>query len=194
MKFLKALIIIVFLSDTAYGQKFIGLSYKVAAPVGNTSDYIDKISFRGLEAELRTFLTERVSLGGSLGWQAYYESTGEQVIRGEDFALSGKQWRYINSFPLMLTGHYYSRPGGSFQFYGGLGLGIVHNIRRTDVGLYTFEESAWNFGLAPEVGVLVPVGITGDLHFALKYNQSFSGGDIDDDLGALALKLGYVFR
>jgi hypothetical protein len=192
MKSIVAIITLLLIGVTAYGQKFVGASYSIAAPVGNTPDYIDQIGLRGFEIEGRHFLTDRVSLGGSLGWQAFYESGGEQTTMGDDFALLGRQWRYINRFPVLLTAHFYTKATNNVRFYGGSGAGAVYNIQRTDIGIYTFEDSAWNFGLAPEVEILVPFKMRGNIHFALQYWQSFGGGEIDDDLGALALKIGFV--
>ena len=90
----------------------------------------------------------------------------------------GVQDRYINSLPIMLSGHYYFGKRRDVRPYLGLNAGTLVYMQRFDIGLYMLEKTSWRLNLAPEAGVLIP--IDRDVSFLLnaKYNYSFAGGTI----------------
>jgi outer membrane protein W len=77
-------------------------------------------------------------------------------------------------FPLLATGNYYfltdpraARP------YAGLGVGAYAAERRLDVGIWTMADTSWHFGLAPEVGVVLPLARR-NLTVSTKFNYAFA--------------------
>ena len=48
---------------------------------------------------------------------------------------------------------------------------------RLEIGIVAIEESSWHFGLAPEVGVMIPVGYYTNFIAGARYNYAFKSGD-----------------
>ena len=158
-KYIYIIGIFILMSSGAFAQGMFGISYDIGVPVGGTSDFIGAPSFRGFGVEGRGFITDNLSYGGSFSWAVFYEEFGpeEWNEEGDSRTGYGKQYRYINSFPLMATMHYYFGEWDATRLYAGGGIGAQKIDQRTDVGLYTDTNHQWTFGFAPEIGVLIPI-------------------------------------
>lgn len=187
------------MSTGAFAQGMFGISYDIGMPVGSTSDYIGQPSFRGFGFEGRGFLKDNISYGGSFNWTVFYEEVGpaewqqeEENGTLENGTLHGKQYRYINSFPLMATMHYYFGEWDATRLYlgGGIGANIIH--QRTDVGIYTVKDEKWRFGFAPEVGVLIPVNFSSSINLALRYQYAVKAAS-SPAVSYLSFKIGLAF-
>ena len=132
-------------------------TYNMADPLGELKDSTPGYSWRGWSFGYRSFLRDHMSLGFSFAWQGFSQMESGTYTEGSITA-SGTLVRYVNSFPIMATGHVYTGYSGGFRLYGGLGVGTFHIRERLDFGLYKFYDSYWLFGLVPEVGVMVPLG------------------------------------
>ena len=89
-----------------------GLTYSWANPAGDLSDkFIGNDSWLGVSVEGRRFLNPNVTVGISAGYTAFYESTTEPIYFPGG-TVSGEQYRSMNVFPLLVTGHLYSKAGG----------------------------------------------------------------------------------
>ncbi len=83
------------------------VDYAISVPTGDTKEYIDKTSFRGISLDIRKFLggENKVSVGGRVAWHVFDSGAISQTIpiRTDDLNgdVSGTQFRYINSFPMM---------------------------------------------------------------------------------------------
>jgi opacity protein-like surface antigen len=176
-----------------FAQSMFSLTYDMSLPLGETSDYIGSFSARGFGIEGRSFLSDNISVGGSFGWHIFYESTGNQTFEEDNLAVNGTQYRYINSFPLLVTGHYYTADDGDTRIYFGAGIGAVRVRQRTEMGLYAFENKSWTFGFAPEVGVLIPINFNNALNLAAKYQYALKAGDVDINVSYLSFKVGFAF-
>ncbi len=123
---LKSIIILsLLLSVNLFAQDFLtGLTYSISIPTGDTSEYISKTSFAGFSIDLRKFFSHNASVGFLVGWSAFEEETSETISRyvGD---VSGEQSRLINSFPVMITTHYYLGEGREFRPFIGIGVGNV---------------------------------------------------------------------
>lgn len=191
----KSLVIIALLSITssAFAQSMFTVSYDVSLPIGPTSDFIGQPSFRGFGVEGRGFLTDNLSYGGSFNWAVFYEEFGPQEWQVDETGTAyGKQYRYINSFPLMATMHYYFGEWDETRIYAGAGIGAQKIDERTDFGLYTINNNNWRFGFAPEVGVLIPVNFNSSLNLSAKYQYAVKSGD-NDAVSYLSFKIGFAF-
>ncbi len=172
MKVINIVLLIFVICTVAFSQGQVNFNYQIAYPSGETSDYIDKISFRGAGLEWRKYIQDNISAGISLNWNVFNQvATETQEI--EEGHVTGTQNRTINSFPLLATAHYYMGKKRELRPYFGLGLGAYLIKQRLGIGIYTFEESNWHFGVAPEVGVNFPVGYDATLMVAVKYNYAF---------------------
>jgi opacity protein-like surface antigen len=183
------------LSTGAFAQGMFGISYDIGLPVGGTAaDYISQASFRGFGLEGRGFITDNISYGGSFSWAVFYEEVGPEQFEeeGDTRTAYGKQYRYINSFPLMATMHYYFGEWDATRFYAGGGIGAHIVNQRTDVGLYVVKDEKWRFGLAPEVGVLIPVNFSSSLKLSAKYQYAVKAGD-SEAVSYLSFGIGFAF-
>jgi outer membrane protein W len=151
------------------------VAYSTAMSVGSTNDFIDQFSFAGFSFDWRSRLKEKFWAGVSIGWQVLYNKA-ERTSEIGNVALTGTQVRHLNTFPLLLTGHYYhSSEDGKIQPYGGLGAGVYASEWRVDVGLLTASSVTWHFGLAPELGVVLPMG-SNRFSLSSRFNYAFESG------------------
>lgn len=161
----------------AIGQGIYTMTYDMSYGVGSSGDYMSNASFRGATLiDGRGFVTDNISVGGSFSWHVFYEELPEGEFVEDNTTLYGTQYRYVNSFPVMLTGHYYFGDGSTTTYYVGTGLGAVSYEQRTEMGLYYSGNAKWHFGINPQIGILIPMSPTVDFHVSLKYQQVFKAG------------------
>ncbi|MDF3053055.1 MAG: OmpW family [Geminicoccaceae bacterium] len=162
---------------SARAQVWHSLTYQPAQPLSNTEDFTEGFTWRGAGYDLKKFLQPDLAVGLSLGWHVFDEQTDE-VISAFGVDVSGDQFRYVNSWPILINATYFlGTPGRTRPFVTGhLGMYVMEH--RIDVGLYSIRDTKVHFGLAPEAGVAFPVG--GNLAAVLsgRYNYAFSANDI----------------
>ena len=150
---LKSIIILsLLLSVNLFAQDFLtGLTYSISVPTGNTSEYISKTSFAGFSIDLRKFFSYNASVGFLLGWSAFEEETNASLstIQGD---VTGEQSRLINSFPVMITTHFYLGEGREFRPFIGIGVGMYYFYQQLEQMDNNLESNNWHFGIAPEAG------------------------------------------
>ena len=161
------------------GTWYGALTYNMAVPLNSTSDFTGDFSPMGVGFDVRYKLRSDLSLGFAFAWQVIEGETSD-VIELENAAFQGRQFRWTNTIPLLVTSHYYFRQLTSWVTpFAGLGLGAYFFERRVDVGVYQVSSSTWHFGLAPEVGFGFRVaGMMPVLIF--RYNHAFSSDDSGD--------------
>jgi outer membrane protein W len=173
MKIVSILFLIFVFSIAAFSQPgLVNFNYQITYPTGETADYIDKVSFRGVGLEWRKGLNKNIQAGISLNWNVFNQVVNE-TAEIEDGHVTGTQNRTINSFPVLATGHYYFGNRKNTRPYFGLGVGAYLIKQRLGIGVYTFEESNWHFGVAPEVGIQFPVGYDALMMIFARYNHAF---------------------
>lgn len=165
--------------------------YSVGIPTGDLKDFTDNISARGAIFEARSFQSDQFSIGFSIGWQVFKDRL-EGTFSREGQDVTGTQVRYVNTLPIMVTGHYYLGDPGSVRPYLGAGLGTLRSLQRTDVGLFTVNNNNWHFGFYPEVGVFIPVSFDMGINVAAKYNYGLGASD-SFDYSYLALSVGFTW-
>jgi outer membrane protein W len=152
MKLKSIIILSLLLSVNLFAQDFLtGLTYSISIPTGNTSDFISNTSFKGLSIDLRKFFSYNASIGFLLGWSAFEEETNKTLstIHGD---VSGEQSRLINSFPVLITTHYYLGEGREFRPFIGIGVGMYYFYQQLEQVEENLESDKWHFGVAPEAG------------------------------------------
>lgn len=159
-------------------------SYNMGATSGDTKDYVDHFSFRGVGFQGRKLMGFRSdwSLGFDVSWQVFAEqSSGTRLLDdASNSAISGTAYNYINAFPFLVSAHYYFGEGGRGATLGfvGLNAGPYYIERRTEAGLLAVTRDNWHFGVAPEVGVGIPTG-SSLLTATARYNWTAEAGDLD---------------
>ena len=95
MKLKNATLLLLFtLSTTFLGAQdfYFNMNYSMAAPLGETKEYIDSYSWRGINIEGQWMMTPNVSVGYNFGWNVFNEKvTGE--FTKDTKTLSGTQLR-----------------------------------------------------------------------------------------------------
>ncbi len=159
-------------------ENVFGIAWNISVPTGDTSDFASGVSFRGATLEWRNFYTQDMAFGFNASWNVFNKSF-DGTKTDEDYALTGKSWRYVNATPLYLSWHRYLSGDrrGKRAFYG-LNGGTTYIERRTELGIYQDDEKNWHLALAPEVGYQLPWdSFLGWV--AVRYNYAFKAGDVD---------------
>jgi outer membrane protein W len=182
--FASILVLVLLLGADAYAQDYwFGFEYNTVMASGDAANFIGDWSWRGGSFGGRRLVRENTTVGFWTGWHVMNEVSAETVsFRGEENNLdfSGTQYRYLNSFPIMVNGHWYGGTMGRFRPYIGLNVGTYFIERRVEVGLFVFDDDNWHFGLAPEVGVTFPLGWRARGLFNARFNWAASTGGSGD--------------
>lgn len=167
-------------------------NYLIAMPFGDTKEWVDATSFRGFSIDGNSFIEDNVSIGGSMGWQGFYEQRDNVTISRDNFDLYGTQFRYINAFNVTFDAHYHmGQPYGIRPYVGG-GLGPSYVSQRGDLGLYSLVRENWHFGFRADVGVYIPfnnsdygLNLGAKYHYILKSNDSINYEYLAFNIGLL---------
>ena len=179
----------------SFAQSSTTISYSVGFPVGDLSDYITNVSWRGVTLDFRKMINPNIGVGFSTGWNVFYENMGRNTYTIDNQSLTGKQYRYSNHFPMYINPTYYLRPDDTVNPFFSLGIGTIYTLRNTDMNLYTWEQEAWGFALAPEIGMQYSMGEGVGAAFTVsgKFNHAFKGGDINSSQSFFTLNVGFTF-
>lgn len=178
MKKIKILIAVaaLFVSINGFGQYwYTNVSYDIGIPIGSTKDFISTTSFRGATFNFGYMLNDNLSVDGRFSWSTYYEAMDFETYTSEDGMtdVTGKQYRYINNFPVTTGLTYFIRTDGSFTPYISGGLGAYRINERTDMGIYYDETKQWHFGLFPQIGLLYEISYSFSLNLFARYDYAF---------------------
>jgi len=174
-------------------DSFFSIQYSVGFGNGDMKDFIEKTSWRGISFEYRNLVTPNIGVGIESGMNTFYEKKDYATYTQGTRSLSGVQYRYINTIPILAAADYYFSPGEKINPFLGLGIGTIYNLRDLDMGLYTIEEDAWQFALRPAVGVLFNVSEGVDLYLGAKYFAGFKGGDLEAQ-NYFTINVGFNFK
>jgi hypothetical protein len=154
-----------------------GVSYQGALPGGDTKLMADGFSWRGIGLEGRTSVRSNLSVGAFVGWNVFNDEVdGTISVAGAD--VSGFQSRFVNAVPLLATAHVYSGSKGGTRAYLGGGIGTYWVENRLELGQTALTSSNWHFGLAPEVGIILPKESFAAGFLSIKYNYAFESGGL----------------
>ena len=167
-----------------------GFTYSLSFPTGGTKDYIDNESWIGFGVQGRRFINDNASVGLSIEWHNFFERTSE-IIPLDNGAVSGKQWRYINAFPIHAHACYYLGDEWSTRPFFGAHVGTTYLTRRLEIGVYTITEDNWHFSFGPEIGVLHPLAAV-DMLFSVKYHRVLEAGGVPRQ-PYLSINLGFLY-
>ncbi len=177
-----ALLVVVCAHTAARAQDWFGMAtWNVSVPDGDTKKFVDEPSFRGFGLEFRKEFKPRTTVGILGAWEVFHERR-EGSINVGSATITGSQDRYINSFPVMLGLHRYFGTTGGRQPYIGVNAGGFVLIQTLRVGLAEIEDDTWEWGVAPEVGFILPIDRGSAFVINARYNlaltgENLSGGD-----------------
>jgi len=171
------------------GNSSFGLAWSLSLPTGDMKEFTDDFSLRGFNLEYRRFQRSDLAFGLNVGYNVFNEEQDDTFI-GENFAVTGKQWTYINTVPIYASVFKFSssnKRDGRFFFGGNAGTAWLEQ-RRT-LGLYETKEDNWHLAVAPEVGYHFPWDAF--LGYAsVRYNYLFEAGEVPAQ-GWIEIKLGF---
>ena len=157
-------------------------------------------NLRGFGVDMRFFVKPRITAGFSLRWDIFYAEMDKRLsVRSENLNgdITGKQWRYLNTFPIMANMHYYFGTRNKMQFYVGGNIGVSYIRERFDIGVFTLETSNWHFTVVPEAGLTYPFTRETRLYANVRYNYSVpAGSSLTGDptaFGYFGIDLGLAF-
>lgn len=180
MNAVKVVLCILFFAVSAQSKGWMAtLNYNVAVPGQQMESFINNTSLLGFAIDARKFVSPKVSVGASLGHQVFYWKTGETVSLENGF-FGTTQYKFLNTLPLMLSSHYHFTMSRNVHPYLGLNVGGYYGWQRAEMGIVVKEDRQWRWGLAPEFGVLFPVGA---MHMNVGTKLSYLGLPGDAMLG-----------
>jgi len=163
--------------DEGYGDElFIGFSYSLAIPQGETRDFVADTGFQGLTVDWRKGVASRMTLGFQLGWNRI-EETSDEPVTLPDGSANGPNTRVLNAIPILINAHYYWGEAERIHPYAGGGIGAYSINRRVEIGDERITDKRWGFGLAPEAGVVFPLGQDFDWFVNTRFNWALGTGD-----------------
>jgi len=191
MKTIFAVLLILLATVPAYGQDTMPyITYTVGIPSGDFGDWISETSWYGFEIGSRVFQNDNLSYGFATGWSLFSEKSTslEQVEAG---AVWGTSIREVRIFPLLVNAHYYFGRESKARPYVGLNTGVYFISQDTTLGAHYGGDRNALFGLAPEIGVIIPRGNAG-IMLNVKYTYAFEGG-ANMPFSWFAVNLGFTF-
>lgn len=173
-------------------QSFTTVQYTVGMPFSGLKDHVSTISWRGITLEYQKEVAQSVTVGVNFSWSTFYEEMPYGSYTDGTATLTGYQYRYDNLFPMMVNAHY-TIGSSNIVPYIGLGIGTVADLRNTDMGQWTIENTYWHFMISPEAGLLFDIADNTSIKLSAMYNNAFKTKEADA-FGDLNISLGFVFN
>lgn len=130
---------------------------------------------QGFAIDIKYWATDRIALGGLLGWHTVAEKGVRSFTRGTA-TFTGTTVFEVNSNPLLLRVHYALgdrlenkrrslmqserfEPGKVITPYVAFGMGAARVVQRTDIGISRYFDERWQWALSPEIGFELPTKV-----------------------------------
>ena len=127
-------IALLLLSNGAQAQQWYwGMSYGMTAPVSDTKDFTPGTSWRNYAIDVLARIKPNTAVGVYFGWNVFNDITTD-VASLQNVDLGGTQFRYVNSFPMLVTIRQFTGPPGGIRLFYGGGIGTQYVKNRVDVG------------------------------------------------------------
>ncbi len=182
------------IASSAIAQdNLISWQYSIGFGSGDLHTFINKASFRGLTLNYYDFVKPNVAVGIEAGWNMFYEEKPFDTYTTGNIEYSGKQWRYSNEIPLLVTFSYFRYSDNPITPFAGLGIGTLCTIRYTDMGQYRFKYDVWHFALKPELGLLYKTEGGVDFMISSKYYYGFKAAELSAQ-SYFTINIGLAFK
>ena len=113
-------------------------------------------------------------------------------------AVTGTQDRTLNVFPIMASVHrYLTQRGGKATPFFGVNAGGYIMLQRLAIGVVAIDNDRWDWGIAPEAGLIFHLQRGANLLVSGKYNYAFTGesvGGADINHQWWSLNMGFAWR
>lgn len=165
-------------------RQIYSINWQPNIPVGDSRDFVSKMSFEGINVNWAYFVTDNIAVGFDLSYNNYHEKVGQKIYMPDaNTAVNAAQYRYTQAFPIKVQGKYFFNQFGTVMPYAGLGIGALSAGQHIVIQDIDVWDNNWGFLLSPEIGVLVPIGIAGDTgiwgaNITAGYNWSTNKSDV----------------
>jgi hypothetical protein len=90
-------------NEVSAQQWFGSMTYQASVPMGDTKDFTDNTSWRGIGLDFRYRVEKSTTVGMAFGWNVFHERTyGTTEIQTDNpGAITGTQNNYLNAFPIL---------------------------------------------------------------------------------------------
>lgn len=173
-------------------ESFMSIQYAMGLGTGDMGDFISETSFRGAVIEYRSAVSSNLLVGIDLGWNVFYEKKNYDTYSIGTESLSGVQYRYQNAVPILISTDYLFLSASQFKPFASFGIGTIYYERATDMNIYRWKETTWQFALKPEIGFLYELSYSTSFKMAAKYYHGFKTTDLDAQ-GYFSLSAGFAF-
>ena len=149
-------------------------TYDIGIPLSQTKEFTDQVSWRGLALDFDRLVGDHFAVGMGFSWSTFLEKEPDSYYETDNVLMHGTQVRYINTIPLLARfswiQHFIST---DMTVFGTMGVGTLWQETRREVGSIAFVGDYWQFALAPEVGMIFPVGFSSYLTAKVRYMHGF---------------------
>lgn len=159
---------------------YASLMWSVATPAGAFRSFVDETSASGMGLDVQWWVQDHISVGLVAGynmWSDVYRNRTHHFQSGEyEAAMNGTQVHTVNAFTIMAGSRYVFGRSRDVRPFVGLAAGAVTSNQVLDVGFVEFNETNWHFGVAPSVGLLIPVSFQTMVDLSARMSYGFPSG------------------
>ena len=170
------------------------VQWNISVPTGAFEDFINESSVRGLQFGGTYHFETNVTLGGSIGYGAFFKKTDKITVDYNNNTITAIHFRDLYSYFIMAEAGYAYQTDFLITPYARLGIGAYYTELVTQIGLLYWRDESWNFGLRPEIGALITIPNSG-VGFVVnaKYNAAINYTNNLDNLNYWTFGVGFVF-
>jgi opacity protein-like surface antigen len=182
------------------GDLKINLFYDYGIPLGAfKSDYIKNGSPRGFNADILYWLRPQLGIGGSVGYQDYYQKNPRDLYKLPDGAdISAVVTNSLQIIPVVAKAMYMptAGKGAVIEPYVSVGAGINLINYSQYLGEFGGSQSNAKFTAQAGAGLKVPLGKNKNAGFLLGAVYNFSPYNENDikNLNSVSLQAGFQFK
>lgn len=153
---------------------FFNISYNLSWGAGNFTDFISTVSYRGFSLDGRWFVSDRIAVGGMLGWNGFYEKHDLKTYVFDAGAATGKIQSTYYNFTMSVNAFYYPFPEALIKPFIGVNVGPEYQTLDVQIGRVYNSDDSWQFYIAPEIGTFIQFGENSDVgaNLAIRYNYN----------------------
>jgi len=171
------------------------LEWNISFPMGEMGDAFNETSLRGIEFGGTYRFETGVTVGGTMTYAAFFSKSDPITIEWDNKAITAVHLRDLYSYSFMAEGGYSYQSNSDVTPYFKLGIGGFWTEQYTTVGLLSWYDRNWDFGMRPELGFYyIPqfygIGFTANVKYS--WIPSYKQQNMDA-ISYLGLGLGVVF-
>jgi hypothetical protein len=170
------------------------IEWNISIPTGDFENFINESSVRGMEFGGTYHFETNVTLGGTVGYGAFFKKTDRITIDYNNNTITAVHFRDLYSYYIMAEGGYAYQSDFIMTPYAKIGMGAYYTEMVTQIGLLYWRDETWKFGIRPEIGALIEIPNSG-VGFIVnaKYNAVIGFTENLDNLNYFTFGVGFVF-